>query len=125
MTTIYHWKQSKKNNIHSGPNQHELGVLTSLCDFVPVGGKPPRFCGSTFRWARHAGHVCDTPIDCMRWSAVPLFLLTVFPMTSSGASTQKPKFQRVLWCKQPYPDNYQDLTFLNHLHRNRTDDADF
>jgi len=72
MTTIYHWKQSKKNNIHSGPNQHELGVLTSLCDFVPVGGKPPRFCGSTFRWARHAGHVCDTPIDFMRWSAVPL-----------------------------------------------------
>jgi len=46
-------------------------------------------------------------------------------MTSSGASTQKPKFQRVLWCKQLYPDNYQDLTFLNHLHRNRTDDADF
>ncbi|PLW13121.1 hypothetical protein PCANC_15539 [Puccinia coronata f. sp. avenae] len=39
---------------------------------------------------------------------------------SSDPSTQKPKFKRVLWCKQPYPDNYQDRTFLNHLHRNRT-----
>ncbi|KAA1096160.1 hypothetical protein PGT21_006488 [Puccinia graminis f. sp. tritici] len=40
--------------------------------------------------------------------------------TTSSALPQKPKFKRVLWCKQPYPDNYQDLTFLNHLQRNRT-----
>ncbi|CAH7677572.1 phosphatidylinositol N-acetylglucosaminyltransferase subunit C [Phakopsora pachyrhizi] len=38
----------------------------------------------------------------------------------SCESQAKPKFRRVLWCQQPYPDNYQDLTFLNHIHQNQT-----
>ncbi|OAV92551.1 hypothetical protein PTTG_06633 [Puccinia triticina 1-1 BBBD Race 1] len=29
-------------------------------------------------------------------------------------------FRRVLWARQPFPDNYQDRTFLTHLHQNRT-----
>lgn len=42
-------------------------------------------------------------------------------MTDSPPSTSnKPKFQRVLWCAQPYPDNYHDPSFRDHLQRNRS-----
>ncbi|POW12487.1 hypothetical protein PSTT_04499 [Puccinia striiformis] len=42
---------------------------------------------------------------------------------SSSPIRQKAKFKRVLWSKQPYPDNYQDLTFLSHLQPHRTIDG--
>ncbi|MBW0472078.1 hypothetical protein O181_011793 [Austropuccinia psidii MF-1] len=40
----------------------------------------------------------------------------------SPISPSKPRFRKVLWRQQPYPDNYQDLSFLAHLHRNRSAD---
>lgn len=37
---------------------------------------------------------------------------------SIDAANRPPPFAKVLWRKQPYPDNYNDESFLEHLKQN-------